>query len=271
MYQPRATAACNSTALLYREVDRYSTTKEITDLLDQGASRDALNRAGWTVLHLAVIRNATDVIPLLITAANLDRLGGPETNKATPLMLAAAAGHVEAVRTLLAAGADVRRCTPSGRNALGDALAGGHGGAADWLWWAAQRCADSDTILAAVKAASAANAGVTPLATAAKSGLHQLVPLLATPHHVNLPWGNARFTPLHLAVANNHNKAAEALLNAGAAVNVPDQRGLHPLDVCCPAQKPAVARAPSAAHEAAAASSRGGSPDGTTHHSSSIM
>jgi hypothetical protein len=58
------------------------------------------------------------------------------------------------------------------------------------------------------------------------------VPLLVTPHNLNrlLPEKHyGQLTPLHLAIVNNNAWAAEALLDAGAAVNIPDSSGLIPL------------------------------------------
>jgi hypothetical protein len=122
---------------------------------------------------------------------------------------------------------------PSGRTALGDALAWGCCAAALQLWEAAQQEPDCEAILAAAVTAASPylnnRRGFTPLSTAAEQGYHQLVPLLVTPANLNLPRDIGRLIPLHLAFKNNHIKVAEALLDAGAAVSIPDSIGRIPL------------------------------------------
>jgi hypothetical protein len=150
-------------------------------------------------------------------------------------MVAAAFGSIQAMDALLAAGADVRCCTPTGCTALGRALAIGRCAAAQWLYERVQQEPDCEAILAAAVKHASPSLGYnnrlcsTPLAIAAEQGYHQLVPLLVTPGNLNLPSAGGKLTPLHVAFKNNHIKAAEALLDAGAAVNIPNSLGRIPL------------------------------------------
>lgn len=77
-------------------------TAAVTSLIDKGAE---LNRPGWTALHYAASAGHLKIIrKLLENAAYID---AESPNKTTPLMLAARAGHENALLLLLEEGADV--------------------------------------------------------------------------------------------------------------------------------------------------------------------
>lgn len=78
-------------------------------LIDKGAQ---INRPGWTALHYAAASGSLAIIRRLLEESAFIDAESP--NRTTPLMMAARAGHMEAVRLLLDEGAD-----PALRNELG--------------------------------------------------------------------------------------------------------------------------------------------------------
>lgn len=125
----------------------------------------------------------------------------------TPLHLAAIAGRMNAVKDLVAHGADVNVRLPTGETPLHLALAEGHGDVAVFL---IRNGADVN--------AKSAILG-TPLHIAAQKGLLDVVQLLlekgANPNVTSF-MGD---TPLFWAVEESHFTIAKALLDAGAHVN----------------------------------------------------
>jgi hypothetical protein len=73
--------------------------------------------------------------------------------------------------------------------------------------------------------------GYSPLATAAAAGHVQLVPLLATPSNINRPVARRSWTALHRAAAVGDVCVVEALLAAGAAMDIPDDSGCSALNI----------------------------------------
>ncbi|XP_063613223.1 ankyrin-3-like [Penaeus indicus] len=133
----------------------FSASGESTDivklLLEKGANPDAENETGDTPLHLAAISGKIEVLPLLATAANINkssathdklihyaRYGGENPEQAmldvshlssdgnTPLHFACLAGHIEAVNILLEKGADPKCTAESGHTPLHYASLRGH-------------------------------------------------------------------------------------------------------------------------------------------------
>jgi ankyrin repeat protein len=207
----------------------------------EGASPDAADTNGCTALHLAALHDEAGLIPLLVTANNLNAFGRGNF-EATPLILAAEAGKTAAVRALLKAKADIRCCSGSGYTALAAALVRRHFDTAVLLFQHARLQPDREAILAAAvsKAGPALNwekQGYTPLAQAVKEGRDELLPLLATPRSINRPLPKilGGETPLTLALKHGRMETAEVLLAAGAAAGLPDANGLIPLAyaLCC--------------------------------------
>ena len=86
--------------------DRGGITDTLTALVNAGTNVDARDAAGLSPLHAAVqnSRNAELVLALLSAGAEID---ARDNNGWTPLFYASAVGKVDAIRALLAAGADV--------------------------------------------------------------------------------------------------------------------------------------------------------------------
>lgn len=78
-------------------------------LIDKGAQ---INRPGWAALHYAAASGSLAIIRRLLEESAFIDAESP--NRTTPLMMAARAGHTEAVRLLIDEGAD-----PTLRNELG--------------------------------------------------------------------------------------------------------------------------------------------------------
>jgi ankyrin repeat protein len=90
-------------------------------LLDAGANVNATNRKGCTALREASQIGATEVVRLLLEhSANVDL--APHDFQDAPLIVAAAKDHIEVVKLLLAAGANVRAQQSGGWSPLHYAL-----------------------------------------------------------------------------------------------------------------------------------------------------
>ena len=98
---------------------------EVTRLLADGASPEEVDTKGRTPLMIAALMGQVEAIEALLAArAVLDRRGGGEGWSA--LYFAADAGAVEAVRTLVRAGADLRTCNKFAATPLSAAACAGH-------------------------------------------------------------------------------------------------------------------------------------------------
>ena len=79
-------------------------------LMEGGFKNGGKNKIGWTLLHMAADVGKADIIDALLASnsalyTNFDVDEQDDTGN-TPLHLAAANGHVAAVKSLVAAGAD---------------------------------------------------------------------------------------------------------------------------------------------------------------------
>jgi ankyrin repeat protein len=97
----------------------------IQALLAAGADPAATDETGATALHRAAEDGSLAAVEILI-AAHADVNASVPHDGSTPLMVAAAGGHTDVVRALLAAKADPRRVNGDGQTALDLAQAGGH-------------------------------------------------------------------------------------------------------------------------------------------------
>ncbi len=180
-------------------------------LLRAGAKVTA-NRYGITPLHLACTAGDTAMITLLLDAgaeAGLATMDGR-----TPLMLAARTGRAEAVRALLARGADVKTSEPTQLQTA--------------LMWAAEQ-GHLDTVKTLLAAGADLNArskgGFSALLFAVRSGRAAVVDaLLAAGADANEALGAdaesaSRASALALAVTNQHYALGARLLAAGADPN----------------------------------------------------
>jgi ankyrin repeat protein len=83
-----------------------------------GLAPDARDAAGATPLHAAAVNLRTPEMTRRLLALGCEPSARRASDGRTPLHVAATAGHAEAVRALLAAGADARAEDDSGRRAL---------------------------------------------------------------------------------------------------------------------------------------------------------
>jgi ankyrin repeat protein len=207
-------------------------------LIQAGARVWTKNRYGVTPLHLASINGSAKMIERLLKA-------GAEANEVstegeTALMTVARTGNVAAAKVLINNGAKVDATeTWQGQTAL--------------MWAVAQKHTDmvKELIMngADVNARSATKiwerqnsaeprekwmplGSQTPLMFAAREGCAACVPLLvAAKADVNATDIDDNLTPLIMALLNGKYDAANALIEAGADVNMADKLGRVPLHV----------------------------------------
>lgn len=167
-------------------------------------------------LIVAAIRGRlTDVESLLRSGTPVDVIA---KDGQTPLMKASGFGHVDVVKVLLAAGANVNAEDAGGETALSRTR---HPSVARVLLEAGARINHQD------------KRGFSALSRSANSGTEEMVQLLlsagASVHTSDL-LGN---TPLRSAAALGHLQVARLLLKAGANVNAKNHKGDTPLTFAC--------------------------------------
>lgn len=97
-------------------------------LVEKGAE---VNRPGWTPLHYAAVSGNTDLLQFL-----LDRhayIDAQSPNHSTPLIMAARHDRIDAVRLLVAAGADSTQKNDAGFDAAGYLAGNGNPEEARWM------------------------------------------------------------------------------------------------------------------------------------------
>jgi ankyrin repeat protein len=193
-------------------------------LIAVGADPSLANRHGVTPLALACENGSAPVIEALIDAgANPEGSGTGEP----PILVAARTGNVDAVKTLVAHGANV--------NAI-----------EDWRGQTALMWAAADDHAAAVHALlesgsdvhARSKGGFTALLFAARQGaLDAVRTLLDGGAAIDdaLPSGS---TPLAVAISALHYEVGAYLLSRGASVRQADKAGLVPLHVLVRARNP---------------------------------
>jgi ankyrin repeat protein len=181
-------------------------------LLDSGANANLADRNGYTALHFAALdKDGADVVQALAahgaqinarttrdTRANTT--SGVSVQGATPLFLAAARGHAQNVRALLAAGADPLMPTERGTAPLHVATWGGDPYFRDWT-------------------------------EVEKKDLFEITKLLvARGADVNSA-GEHGWTALHGAAYKGVDPIVQFLIDAGARTEVFDEYGQTPLSI----------------------------------------
>jgi ankyrin repeat protein len=93
----------------------------VAALLDKDAE---VNKHGWTALHYAAANGDGDIIRLLLEKSAYIDAESP--NKTTPVMMAARAGHLDVVKQLMEAGADISLKNDQGLTAADFAIKNEH-------------------------------------------------------------------------------------------------------------------------------------------------
>jgi ankyrin repeat protein len=107
--------------------------RSVAALARAGASLDAADAAGSTALKRAAAEGRLGMVEQLLALGAVPDHAPAVDGGRTALMLACGAGHREAVRALIRAGADVDRQDALGRTALNHAVDGGRQELARWL------------------------------------------------------------------------------------------------------------------------------------------
>ncbi len=205
----------------------------VEKLLTAGANPNARLRMGETSLMSASRTGDLDTVSLLINAgAEID--AAEEERGQTALMWAVAQSHRAVASMLLEHGADLNarskvwyqlentagNTNPSGNYRMA------HGGSSAIMF--ASRVGDIDTAETLLDAGANVNdtaaSGVSALTQAAHSGHEELAIYLlergADPNAIE-----AGYTPLHAAVLRSELKLVRALLEHGAAIDIPVEHG----------------------------------------------
>ncbi|HEX5223390.1 MAG TPA: ankyrin repeat domain-containing protein [Verrucomicrobiae bacterium] len=171
---------------------------------DKGDDDDSDGEA--TALKYAAQKGHLDAVKLLLASgANVDeKFGGSfDPGQKTALMYAAKAGHLEIAQTLIAAGAAPTARDQRGKTLLHYAAEGGHAGMIDLL------------MKHSLKVETKTKDGTSPLMAAAATGhadaITALVKAGADPNRFT-----GGMTALWYAASGGHTTAVQALLNAGA-------------------------------------------------------
>ncbi len=208
--------------------DNLATAKA---LLASGADAKAATRLGATPLYLAAVNGNAAMLRVLL-AAGADAKATILQNEETPLMFAARSGSVEAVKVLLDAGAkpddkDAYR----GATALLFAAEQNHADVVQLLLerGANANARDNTVVTAARRGPSAPTGGLNALMLATREDGIETVKVLLKHHALVNQQSAGGHTSLLTAVQNVHIEIARLLIDAGADVNLANDRGWNPL------------------------------------------
>jgi ankyrin repeat protein len=232
----------------------------VTALLKRAADVNAAQGDGMTALHWAAMIGDAEMADMLIVAGANHR-ATTRLGSYTPLYLASQHGHAAVLRVLITAGADVAAGTPNGTTPLMVAAASGeveavtvlveHGAEVNGtdgvreqtplMYAAASNRAAVIAYLVSKGADLTATSKVSNLANLSREGLgfggnprppgagapapaprRQPMPGVDRSYNLNeLIVAHGGLTPLLYAVRQGHHASADALLKAGAGVNLP--------------------------------------------------
>jgi len=189
-------------AMPLTEAARLNDDKLVKMLLEAGAKVDSANPDDETALMLAIKNGSLPMTETLVKAgADVNRI--EKFHNQTPLIYAAAGGHISIVKLLLSKDADVRP------RAL-------------YTDWPSQ-------VTSEPRAQYRPVGGLTALMYGIRGGCYSCVAqLVAAGTNVNFPTPEG-ITPLMLALDNEHNEIAKLLMDKGAYLDVWDWWGRTPL------------------------------------------
>ncbi|XP_018410557.1 PREDICTED: palmitoyltransferase ZDHHC13 [Nanorana parkeri] len=173
-----------------------------------------------TLLHWAAINNRLELVKYFISkGAVVDQLGG--TLNSTPLHWAVRQGHLQAVILLIKYGADPSLIDGEGYNSVHLAVLFQHLPIIAYL------------IAKGLNIDSSDMNGMTPLMLSAQKviGMEPTSFLLKMNPSVNLADKVHRNTALHWAVSSGNVNAVDLLLEAGASMDITNEKGETPLDL----------------------------------------
>lgn len=209
----------------------------VRKLLAAGANARATNRYGVTPLSLAAANGDAVAVQLLLDAGADPNTTGADGE--TALMTAARTGRVEAARALIVRGANVNAAeTWMGETAVMWAAAEGHApmvkllaeaGAALDARAAAQEFAKITFNGSTMVSTPLPRGGMTAMLLAAREGsLPGVQALVEAGANMNVPDRDGT-TPLMMAIINRHNDVAKLLIEKGAQLDLADSVGMTAL------------------------------------------
>ena len=194
----------------------------VTLLLTAGANVNKASR-WWSKfpLYIAAANGHTECVRALLAAPGIDVNMATKGNGETPLIIAAANGHTDCVRLLLAApGIDVNKVDNKGNTPLCVAITKRH-----------TECALTLLSVPGIDVNKENQSGWTPLHWAVHSGNTECVQSLLNKPEIDVNKGNQiGWTPLHWAAYNGHVVCVLLLLaQPGIEVNKESRNGNTPL------------------------------------------
>ncbi|MGB4191071.1 MAG: ankyrin repeat domain-containing protein [Rickettsiales bacterium] len=181
----------------------YQNVKNVEILLRYGANTNVLDMYGRDILSFTCDIGNLEVINLLIKNGGVD-VNIVSISQESPLMIAAKAGHAEAVKILIAAGADKEAIDSQGWTALMMAADGGHAEAMKIL------------LEAGANKEAFQTGGHTSLMLAAQNGHAEAVKILLEAGVNKDAFQIGGYTSLMIAAGKGHVEAMKILLEAGA-------------------------------------------------------